>query len=236
MARSLSEKVGPFAASASVFFLAGVVALGISLFISKDKRSFTAPPIFFLAAFFTTYVVFSYLAIYHAASRDQLLEVGIVNYLWPSLTIILSVYIFKIKVNNLLILAIFTLSLGMLITIGGSDLPLLFQSFYSNLKKNPLPYFAALLAALSWSIYSNLLKLWKEHIGAQTLPLILLSAAAFSYALKFSFPGQALWRQALWNNEAIAEATYLGLGASLAYYFWEYAMRKGNIVLVSSIS
>jgi drug/metabolite transporter (DMT)-like permease len=105
-ARSISENLGPFTAGASIYLLAGLL-----LYIARfsNKRTFrnsniqTSLYIFGCGALFLIYTTSFYIAVNLASSRTQTLEVGLINYLWPGLTILFSLPIFGKKANLWLI-------------------------------------------------------------------------------------------------------------------------------------
>ncbi|MBN2312196.1 MAG: EamA family transporter, partial [Candidatus Hydrogenedentes bacterium] len=94
-ARSLSEQVGIFTAAALTYGIASVLAW-TALAVRRPgavKRVFRLPRAYLLGcgAVFVVYLVSFYLAIGLAVNRQQVVEIGLVNYLWPSLTLALSI-------------------------------------------------------------------------------------------------------------------------------------------------
>ncbi len=229
-ARSLSEQLGPLTGAASVYSVGGLA----SLFLLKNKfkqiRRLPKNYLFGCGALFTFYMLVLFLAVGVADSREQVLEVGLLNYLWPSLTIVFSLFFLKKKAG-------FFLIPGTLLALTGEFLVLTqnaeisWQSFLHNLADNPAAYSFGLSAAVSWALYSNLTRRWagSEKTGAVELFLpvtgVILLIACF-----FTNEPQT------WNLRAIAEAIFLGICTLLAYSFWDTAMRQGDIVLVAACS
>lgn len=86
--RNVSEGVGPVA-GAALIYTAGSIFLFI-LLGSPKLRAFK--PVYLLAggALFASYEVCLSLALGYATTRAQSIEVSVINYLWPSFTVLLS--------------------------------------------------------------------------------------------------------------------------------------------------
>ena len=88
------------------------------------------------------------------------------------------------------------------------------------------------MAAISWGLYSILVRRWAGHTEGGAVPLFLLSTGLVLTAIRFMFPEESYW-----TPRVIAELLYMSIFPTfLAYLFWDRAMRKGNIILVVSFS
>ena len=104
--RRLSEDVGPITAGAAVYSISTLIAGAALLRNPERRRALAQLPgkyLVWCSALFAGYTLLLYLAIGHAHSRDQVLEVGLMNYLWPSLTLLLSLVILGAVANWVLI-------------------------------------------------------------------------------------------------------------------------------------
>ncbi|MCX6902400.1 MAG: EamA family transporter [Verrucomicrobia bacterium] len=89
LARSLSEQVGPLTGGTVVYLIGGTYCLlrlgwsktPLSHFLNLPRRY-----LFGCGFLFVLYTAAIYLAVGQARSREQLLEIALVNYLWPTLT------------------------------------------------------------------------------------------------------------------------------------------------------
>jgi drug/metabolite transporter (DMT)-like permease len=179
---------------------------------------------------FTGYVILLFLAIGRAANRQQVLEVGLLNYLWPALTLVLSLVLLRKKANWVLLpgTALALSGVFLVITQGA---PVSWQSIAGNLMGNPAAYCLALAAAVCWALYSNLTHRWagdqKEGAVALFLPMtaiVLLLLCCF------------LDEPREWSRMSLAEVLFLGVATCVAYTLWDKAMRRGNVVLVAAAS
>ena len=97
-ARSLSEKVGPLTAGAAVYLISGCFCLlRLSASSAPLTRFLQLPRLYLLGcgSLFIFYTAAIYVAVGLAKDREQLLEVALVNYLWPALTVLLSLPLLK---------------------------------------------------------------------------------------------------------------------------------------------
>jgi drug/metabolite transporter (DMT)-like permease len=171
-----------------------------------------------------------YVAIGAAANRLQVLEVGLVNYLWPSLTLVMAVPILRRRARA-------TLIPGCLLAFGGVLLAALqvgesWQVFAANLERNWIPYLLALVASVCWALYSNLTRRWAREAQSGATPLFLLASGLVLAGLRLSFPETTQW-----TSQSVLELGYMVVFPTiLAYAFWDIAMRRGNMILVASLS
>jgi drug/metabolite transporter (DMT)-like permease len=177
---------------------------------------------------FIGYMLLLFLAVGLADTRQQVLEVGLLNYLWPSFTILLTVLLLT-KTARWLILPGTILALAgmfLVLTQGGH---VSWHSFSSNLAENPIAYLFGFTAAISWALYSVLTRKWAggQRTGAVELFLVTTAASLLLICYFIEEPRA-------WNLQSGAEIVILGLATYLAYGFWDTAMRKGNVVLLAA--
>jgi drug/metabolite transporter (DMT)-like permease len=150
LARSLSEQVGSLHAAAAVYGIGGLVGLVSFLRIGRRRQHILHLPIKYLlgcGALFVGYMLLLFLAIGQAENREQVLEVGLLNYLWPVLTLLLSVVLLGKKANWLLLP-------GTLLALAGVFVVLMHGETFSchvlahHLVSNPGAYALALVAAV----------------------------------------------------------------------------------------
>ena len=231
--RSLSEALGPLTAGAAIFMLSGVLACIRLAIVSRGLQRVRHLPVAYLAGcgtLFVIYMVSLYVAIGLASGRQQVLEVGLINYLWPGLTLVFAVPILKRRARASLIL-------GVLAGFGGIFLAttqngMLSWEAFKSLSVNWFPYSLAFLAAVSWALYSNLSRRWAGHTEGGGVPLFLISAGLVLTSIRMVF-----YEHSHWTFRSFLELFYMGIfPAMLGYTFWDEAMRRGRIILVSSLS
>lgn len=231
--RSLTEAVGPITSAALIYLMGGVAGCGYLAAKGRFRLGLrSGSPRYWIGCggLFLFYMVCLYLALGLAADRIQVLEVGLVNYLWPMLTLLLSVPILRMKARAWLIPGALTATLGIFLATA-QNRPLSLQASLWNLTHNPVPYLLALLAAVSWAFYSVLSRRWGGDGNNQAVPVFMLvTGIVLAVATRFTA------EQPQWSTRSVLELVYAATGPNLAYVFWERAMQRGDVVLVASCS
>jgi len=232
-ARSLSEQVGPLTAGAAAYLLGGGVCLLGFLRPGRRFNQVLKLPRAYLVgcgALFVFYPAAIYLAVGLAKDREQLLQVALVNYLWPALTILLSLLLLKKRANLWLVPGTVLAMTGVvLVMTQGAQVS--WSSLEQNLSANPAPYGLALAGAVAWAFYSNLARRWSEPEGGGAVELFIPAAGLALLALRM-FTTEPTG----WSVRAIGEASGLALATCLAYVLWDAAMRRGNLLVVVASS
>ena len=106
------------------------------------------------------------------------------------------------------------------------------EVFKGNFQVSYLPYLLAFMAAITWGLYSNLVRRWAGHTEVGAVPFFLLATGLVLTTIRFMFPEESYW-----TPQVIVELLYMSVFPTfLAYTFWDRAMRKGKIILVVSLS
>lgn len=230
--RSLAEKLGTLTSASSIFLLAGGFSCTY-LVISRRLQAIlhvSRAYLFGCGALFVIYMASLYLAIGTASNRLQVLEVGLVNYLWPSLTLVMAAPILGKKAHVTLIPGCLLASGGVILAAAQSGVS--WETFVGNLASNWSPYMLAFAAAVCWALYSNLTRRWARDAESGAVPLFLLASGLVLVGLHVLFPERTQW-----TNQSMLELAYMAAFPTiLAYAFWDAAMRRGNAILVASIS
>ncbi len=233
VARSLSERTGPLTAGACVYLLGGALHLLWLVqqgTLRRQLRSLSRRYVWGCGFLFVFYTVVMYLAIGSAADRRQVLEIGLINYLWPTATIVLSLVVLNKRANLLLIP-------GTALALAGEFLALTqgeqvsWSSFWGHLQTNPAAYACALAGALSWAFYSTLTRRWSPPGSGGAVALFLPATGLALLILRLFFTESSVW-----SGRALGEAVVLAVGTVLGYGLWDMAMRKGNLLLVAACS
>ena len=231
-ARSLSEQVGPLTGGAAAYLIGGFLCL-LSLASSAPFTRFLQLPRLYLfgcGSLFVFYTSAVYLAVGLARSREQLLEIALVNYLWPALTVLCSLLFLKQRASLWLLpgTAVALAGIFLVMTQGRS---VSWDSMRAHIQTNPLAYALGLAAAISWALYSNLTRRWSGPDGGGAVELFIPATGLVLLALRL------LTREPThWNLRAVAEASALAVVTTLAYFLWDVSMRKGNLLLVVACS
>ena len=237
LSRSLTEKLGSFHTAGLACLIGGTlpVLYYLSTYRSRFRSLLNFSPryLWLCGSCFIIYMVSLYVAIGTAASRQQIVEVGLINYLWPIFIFIFSIPILKNRASPWLILGIMISLSGIVLadaSVNKGELSI--HGFITNVRNNAIPYLFALSAAIFWSIYSNWACLYANLSNKLTVPLLLISSGIVLEILSTCF-----CEKSSWDGRACIEMLVLALfPCVLSYVFWDLSMRKGNMILVTSFS
>jgi len=231
--RSVTEELGAATAAGTILFSGGLLYLLFLVFRGNIRtRLTTLTWQYFLicGSLFILYMICLYLAIGWAFTREQFLEIGLINYLWPALTVLFAVPILKRKAHPVLPLGLLVALFGIFLVVTHTG-EFSWATFTSNLTSNPVVYALALGAALAWALYSNLSRRLAPDADSGALAFFMLAAGLILFFIRW-----VLAEESTWNTTALIEIGYMACASTLGYVFWDIAMRKGNLVLVASCS
>ena len=233
VARRLSEQLGPVTAAASVYWIGGLLCLVHSWWTGAALDRFLKLPRSYVLGcgfLFLLYTVALYLAVGLAQGREQALEIGLINYLWPAGTVLLSVPLLR-KRASLLLWPGTALALAGVFLVMTQGSRVSWHSFLSHFATNPWAYGLAFVAASSWAFYSTLTRRWSDSGQDGAVDLFIAITGVVLLGMR-CFVDEAT----VWNVQAVAESTFLGGMTALAYALWDYAMREGDVLLVAICS
>ncbi len=233
LARSISEQIGPVTAGAAVYLTAGGILAGHLLLKDRSLRNLqdlSRRYVFGCGALFVLYTVALFFALGLATTRHQTLEVGLLNYLWPALTILFSLVLLGQRASVGLIPGTLLALCGVVLVLT-QGMAISWQSFARNVLSNPLAYGLGAFAAMAWALYSNLTRRWGAPTRNGAVPLFTLATGLAFWLLRLLRPEHGAW-----GSRVVVEVACLALATGLAYVFWDLAMRAGDVVLVASCS
>lgn len=225
--RSISELLGPTGGAAMIFSVGGILA-ALALGVPRPA-SFNRVYLWVGGALFITYEIFLALSLGLAANRAQALELGMLNYMWPCLTIVLAVMLKQQKSNRALLPGAALSFLGLVWVMKGdgdwSPTVLL-----ANFHRTPWAYGLAGGAAILWAAYSVLTKKFGD--GKSGVPLFLLGTAVILWILYALSPEPALH----FTVGGVAQVVVMGAFMATAYSCWNHGIQKGNLTLLAVAS
>ena len=233
VSRGMAESLGTVTGAALATGAGGLVALTAAWMQGVSPARMLGLPLKYLlgcGGIFVLYIVCIYTAVGWAQNRSTVLVVGLVNYLWPALTVVLSIPILHYRARWWIVPGCIVAVCGTgLATIGGEVFSI---SELSEAGPRPaVPLGLAAVAAVAWALYSNLARRWgRPQIGA--VPLFLLASSAALWLLR---TGQI--ETTTWTVKSVAELGFISVAQSaLAYGLWERGMRRGNHLLLALVS
>ncbi len=233
LARSISEQIGPITAGASVYLTGGIFSIVFYVFKADGFRTLKNVSYIYLFSCGSLFVIYGaalFLALGMADNRYQALELGLINYLWPALTILFSLFILSKKAS-------WWLMPGTLLAIVGvyfvttNNLSFSGNEFIKHVSSNPMAYFLAFIAAASWALYSNLTRLMAKGMSNGVVPLFLLVTGIVLFSALFIYPENSIW-----SFKVVIEIIVSGSATAISYILWDVAMRKGEMILVVAFS
>jgi drug/metabolite transporter (DMT)-like permease len=230
--RAVSESIGLYAGPALSCLVGAATALawarrsGVSAMLRLPRKYLLG-----CGALFVSCNVGLYLAVGSCADRRQTLVVALVNYLWPTLTVALSVPILGRKARAFLPWGCLLAVAGTAVAIlGGGALSAADLVFWTT-SRGLFALAMAFVAALSWGLYSNLARRWGDAQRGAVPLFALATAAALGLLL--------LWRpeHPHWTQRAVTEVCALGVASlTFAYALWDVGVRRGNHALLGVCS
>lgn len=225
--RDLSELFSPIAGAAMMYSVSAIFLMSV-MGVPKIKDY----PIRYLligGVLFVTYEICLALSLGMANSRHQAMEMSIINYLWPALTILLSVLISPKKVNILVYPSILIAFTGVGWCIAG-DQGISLNTLMNNISGNPITYLMAFSAAFIWAFYCVITK--KISNGKNAIVLF-FAATAITLWVKYFFSNEPSLHFTLPSTlTLIISGIVIGTG----YALWNQAVIGGNIILLGTIS
>lgn len=176
-----------------------------------------------------TAIAFAF-AIYFSEGGRQTLEAAMVNYLWPTLTVLFAHFLLGAPARWIVWPGMLAAFAGV-VTLMSGDAGFSFTGFVERAASNPLAYGCTLVSATAWSLHSVLTRKWAEGTNLCTVV----------FAIQTVFYG-ILW---LWGGiEAPAQVTPRGIASvvlggialGFAYAAWTQGMLRGRVTLLAIAS
>lgn len=203
----------------------------ILCFVFKLPKFNQIPKIYYvlITLLFVTYELCFSFSVALAQNPVQAIEVGVINHLWPTFTIILMLFTRYLRFNYILLVGIFLSAFGvMMIQTQGFQLSM--TGVMNNLLLNPISYFLAFAAAMLWAFYCVVLIRYRPE---NNVIVALFFCTSLSLVIKWGFSASV-------PLEPISMGTLVLLGCaalclSLGYAAWNIGMIHGHAnILVSS--
>jgi drug/metabolite transporter (DMT)-like permease len=231
---SIIPRLGVFLSAGLVYLLSGTLAM-LALLPGgriRELRRLSLKRLLFCGLPFIIYIVLFYSATGMAKTGRLLIEVGLLNYLWPAFALILSVRMQGCKATPLLPLGVLISLSGIFMASAAFNSGFSLHSLFADIVGEPLPCALAFIGAVLWAVYCNTTRMLQAESTAVDIPLFMLSSGIILLPLGLLFGERPVWSM----------ETALALGAAaifpgfLACVLWDLAMRKGNFVLVSAFA
>lgn len=224
--RSVSELFGPLGGAALIYTLGAVLLV---LFLGRPRVRATSW--FYLivgSALFVAYELCLSLALGYASTRNQAIELGVVNYLWPCLTVLLAIVMNGQKARWLILPGTALALFGIVWVVSGDGLAL--ATLVANVSTNPLSYSLALGCAVTFALYCNVTR---RYAGGQNLVMLFFTLAAAVLWLKYALSTEVLPAFTLNSSLQLGAA---GVAMAGGYALWNLGILRGNLTLLATAS
>ncbi len=227
--KKISASIGPDYAVTFMYSFSAVILL--LLFRIPNLKAIPKGYLIGGTALFLVYeLCFSY-AIALAQTPQQAIEVSLVNYLWPSLTIIMLIFFKELNFN---IFAAFGLCISLcgIVIIQAGNGAFSWTSVLQNISANPISYFLAFVGALLWALYCVLTKKYSQ--GHNPIALFFIAITLVLW-LKMLLSGQIEQFPSIHLN-ILPYMVAVSIVTALGYAAWNIGIIKGNITLLVTLS
>jgi drug/metabolite transporter (DMT)-like permease len=180
------------------------------------------------SALFVAYELCLSLALGYASTRNQAIELGVVNYLWPCLTVLLAIVMNGQKARWLILPGTALALFGIVWVVSGEGLAL--STLVANVNTNPLSYSLALGCAVTFALYCNVTR---RYAGGQNLVMLFFTLAAAVLWLKYALSTEVLPAFTLNSSLQLGAA---GIAMAGGYALWNLGILRGNLTLLATAS
>ncbi|NNP71729.1 hypothetical protein A7P53_04500 [Acinetobacter defluvii] len=227
--KKLSSLLGADYAVTLMYSLSTVILL----IIFKIPNLKIIPKIYLIGAsllFLVYELCFSY-AIALAQTSQQAIEISLVNYLWPSLTVVMLIIFKELKFSIFVIFGLMISMCGIVvIQTGNNQFSLI--TLWTHFMSNPISYILALMGAILWATYCVITRKYSQGHNPIALYFVLISVV--------------LWTKLLMTHsidtlpnidfEVLPYLIAVGLATALGYAAWNIGIIKGNITFLVTLS
>lgn len=223
LVRGITESFG-MAAGLAVFNWFTCLFLLFTIGLPK-LRSFSKKFLFGGIPLANFYTICFCLSLYLAEGEQQTVEVGMINYLWPCLVVFFAVLFNGVKARWWLWPGVIISFFGVLLVLGG-DRGFQPAELCLHIQQNPWSYLLAFLGAVTWGVYSNIVRAWSEG-NNPTLLVFFIDALVFTGLWGAGYGDLSGGTMHGWISVVLGAIAVGG-----AYAAWNYGVTYGNITVL----
>ena len=229
--KKISFSIG---ADLAVLFMYSLSALLLFAIFGMPKLK--SIPKFYLysaTALFLVYeICFSY-AIALAQTAQQAIEISLINYLWPSMTIAMLIIFKELKFHILVIVGL-CISLAGVFYIQTGNGSIDFATVLSHIQTNPISYFLAFMGASLWSFYCVFTKKYSQ--GHNPIVFFFIVIAVSLWLKTLILHSDQLPRLLTLDLNTMMYMLIVSVVTGLGYAAWNVGINQGNISLLVTLS
>lgn len=232
--RSVAESLGALGGAAMVYSTSALCVLAVQGWPRRAQLRQVSPIYLWgCGTLFVAYEICLSVAIGWAQDRQQALEMGLINYLWPCLTIVLAVACGQQRARWWLAPGVLLCLWGLARVTGGGEAGPQggwWQTLAHHVQANPAAYALACGAALLWPAYTVLSR--RHGGGFNAVGLFLLATGAVLW-LQWAVADTAPMR---WSWSVAAQVLAVGALTATGYSCWERGIQRGRLAVLAAAS
>lgn len=222
--RGVSEGLGPVGGAAAIYSLSGLLLIFTVGF--PDIRRFPVGYLIAGSVLFVSYEICLALSLGYAATRHQAIEAGMVNYLWPSLTILFAILFNGQKTNMAIVPGLLLALTGVCWVLGGEN-GLHPAEIINNITGSPLSYFLAFLGAFIWAAYCTVTNKYARGFNGITLFVLLTALSLWVHYFISPQP------EMIFSTAVVIKLFSAALTLGFAYAAWNVGILHGNVTVMA---
>ncbi len=229
--KKVSANIGADLAVLFMYSLSAVLLF--ALFRIPNLKIIPRKYLFGATALFVVYeICFSY-AIALAQNAQQAIEISLVNYLWPSMTILMLILFKELNFNKWVILGLGISLAGVFyIQTGNGTIDL--AAVISHMQSNPLSYGLAFVGASLWSLYCVMTKKYSQ--GHNPISLFFIATSLVLWLKMLVLHPEQFVHIVQIDATTLMYMLMVSTVTGLGYAAWNIGINRGNITMLVTLS
>jgi len=229
--KKVSANIGADLAVLFMYSLSAVLLF--ALFRIPNLKQIPRKYLFGATALFVVYeICFSY-AIALAQNAQQAIEISLVNYLWPSMTILMLILFKELNFNKWVILGL-GISLAGVFYIQTGNGAIDLATVISHMQSNPLSYGLAFVGASLWSLYCVMTKKYSQ--GHNPISLFFIATSLVLWLKMLVLHPEQLTHIVQIDATTLMYMLMVSTVTGLGYAAWNIGINRGNITMLVTLS
>ncbi|ENM5764992.1 aromatic amino acid DMT transporter YddG [Vibrio mimicus] len=227
LTRRVAEEFSPIGGAALIYTVSTLFLL-FSMGVPRLKAG-SARYVLIGGALFVSYEICLALALGMANDRLQAIEMSVINYLWPALTVLIAVLLSKRSVSFWVYPSVGLAFLGVAWTIVAEQ-GISAADLMARIATNPTVYSMAFIGAFIWAIYCNVTQRLAQ---GQNAIVLFFAATASVLWLQYALSDEPAL-SFTWSNVSTLLLTGVVMGSG--YALWNVAILRGHMLLLATLS
>ncbi|EOW2079211.1 aromatic amino acid DMT transporter YddG [Vibrio mimicus] len=227
LTRRVAEEFSPIGGAALIYTVSTLFLL-FTIGVPRLKAG-SARYVLIGGALFVSYEICLALALGMANDRLQAIEMSVINYLWPALTVLIAVLLSKRSVSFWVYPSVGLAFLGVAWTIVAEQ-GISAADLMERIATNPTVYSMAFIGAFIWAIYCNVTQRLAQ---GQNAIVLFFAATASVLWLQYALSDEPAL-SFTWSNTSTLLLTGVVMGSG--YALWNVAILRGNMLLLATLS